>query len=42
MPSFKAMKAGMTDQFWKRDDMVMQLTPVYKRHLSEVDINEVN
>ena len=49
--SFKGMKTSVPDQFWKdmeaelskttMDDLLEQLIPVYKKHLTETDLNEV-
>ena len=51
MGSFKNMNANVPDEFWKElekeflstslDDLVTMLTPVYEKHMSEADLNEI-
>jgi uncharacterized protein len=51
MGSFKKMKTEVPDQFWKDaeaefsktslDELVTLLAPVYQKHLTEADLNEV-
>ena len=51
MGSFKSMNSSVPDEVWKElekeflstslDDLVTLLTPVYERHMTEADLNEV-
>jgi hypothetical protein len=51
MGNFKNMKTGVPDEFWKEmetelsgtsiDELVTMLTPVYKKYLTEGDLNEI-
>jgi uncharacterized protein len=51
MQSFKKMKSEVPDELWKdmetefsntsMDDLVALLAPVYEKHLTEADLNEV-
>lgn len=51
MGSFKSMNSSVPDEVWKDletefsntsiDDLVTMLAPVYEKHLTEADLNEV-
>ena len=51
MGSFKSMNSSVPEEFWKEietefqntslDDLVTMMAPVYEKHMTEADLNEV-